>query len=129
MRIGLSTWRSLSRFAIDQSLTGFFRTFKIPRSPKYHQWLTPKEFNRRFGPRDADVDGVVDWLRGEQFSVDMVNRPEHYVRFHGTVSQAERTFSVSIETFGSGQVFANTSDQVIPVRFASVRIGGRPPSE
>ena len=26
-----------------------------PNSPQYHHWLTPSQFNQRFGPTDADV--------------------------------------------------------------------------
>jgi subtilase family serine protease len=89
-------------------------------SPEYHHWLTPSEFNKRFGPRAADVKAAADWLRAEQFSVEEVNLPERYVRFSGTVAQAERTFAVSIATFGTGEVFANVGDPLIPARFAGV---------
>ncbi len=94
-----------------------------PTSPQFHNWLSPAEFNRRFGPRDADVTAVVDWLGTEGFTGISVNRAGHSVSFSGTVAQAERTFTVSIATFGKGQVFANTNDPVIPARFADVITG------
>src|SRR5262245_58104947 len=27
-------------------------------SPNYHQWLTPEDFGKRFGPSDADIQSV-----------------------------------------------------------------------
>jgi subtilase family serine protease len=94
-----------------------------PTSPQFHHWLSPAEFNRRFGPRDADVAAVVDWLRTEGFNGISVNRAGRSVSFSGTVAQAERTFTVSIATFGKSQVFANINDPVIPARFAEVIAG------
>jgi len=32
-------------------------------SPTFHQWLTPEQFGAQFGPADADIQAVTDWLR------------------------------------------------------------------
>jgi len=94
-----------------------------PRSPEFHHWLTPKEFNQRFGPREADINLVVDWLRREGFGSVSLRKDERYVSFTGTVAQAEHSFSVSISTFGHGRVFANVNDPLIPTRFRAI-VGG-----
>ena len=31
-------------------------------SPNYHQWLTPEQFGKQFGPTDADIQTVTTWL-------------------------------------------------------------------
>src|SRR5580658_1672762 len=33
-----------------------------PTSSRYHQWLTPEEYDEQFGPTDADVAEVSQWL-------------------------------------------------------------------
>ena len=44
------------------SLESLLDAQQNPASPQYHQWLTPEEFGARFGPADADVQKVTDWL-------------------------------------------------------------------
>jgi pseudomonalisin len=106
-----------------QQLNQVLSDLQDPASPQFHHWLTPAEFNRRFGPRDADVSAVIDWLRAEGFTVNSVNRAERFVSFGATVAQAEHSFAVSIATFGNGQLFANVNDPAIPARFADTIAG------
>src|SRR5579859_547966 len=43
-------------------------------SPNYRAWLTPEEFGQRFGPVDADVKAVTDWLGAHGFQVRKVSK-------------------------------------------------------
>src|SRR6266571_5278582 len=36
-------------------------------SPNFHQWLTPDQFGKQFGPADADVQAITDWLTRQGF--------------------------------------------------------------
>ncbi|HET7893673.1 MAG TPA: protease pro-enzyme activation domain-containing protein, partial [Candidatus Sulfotelmatobacter sp.] len=38
-------------------------------SPNYHQWLTPEQFGKKFGPTDADIQTVTTWLQSHGFTV------------------------------------------------------------
>ena len=40
-------------------------------SPLYHRWLTPDEFNDRFGPTADDLAMVEGWLTKSGFSVQL----------------------------------------------------------
>src|SRR5215469_10577372 len=40
-----------------------------PASPLYNRWLTPAEFNDRFGPAAEDVAKVEAWLASSGFSL------------------------------------------------------------
>src|SRR6266404_5964081 len=31
-------------------------------SPNFHKWLTPQDFGKLYGPADADIQTVTDWL-------------------------------------------------------------------
>src|SRR5271167_3655126 len=53
------------RADLDQLL----RDQQDPSSPRYHQWLTPQEFNARFGPSQAQADAVSNWLARQGFLV------------------------------------------------------------
>jgi len=89
-----------------------------PSSPNYRRWLATGEYDRRFGPRQSDIDAVADWLKSEGFTVESAS--DGSIKFAGTVAQAQRTFSVRIARFGDGSAYANVSDPSIPARFAGV---------
>src|SRR5213592_4647022 len=36
-------------------------------SPGYHQWLSPEDFGKQFGPSDSDLQSVTDWLTSQGF--------------------------------------------------------------
>ena len=41
-------------------------------SPNYHQWLTPDQFGALYGPADADVEAVQQWLVSQGFQIEKV---------------------------------------------------------
>jgi kumamolisin len=88
-----------------------------PKSPRYHHWLTPKEFTDRFGPRPSDVKAVSGWLRSKGFHVTETSLGKRSIRFSGSVSVAGRAFSTDIATFGDGKLYGPTKDPMIPARF------------
>ena len=108
------------RFALrnKKALETLLAQQQNPKSPNYHQWLTGDEFTKRFGPSPAQVKAVSDWLKGEGFSV--TKSSANGVEFTGPAAQAQRTFAVRIAKFGDGSVYANTTDPIIPKRFAGV---------
>ena len=89
-----------------------------PNSPQYHHWLTPNEFHARFGPSPNDVGAVVEWLRSEGLSADGADGRS--VRLTAAVAQVERIFGVAIVASADGRLYGNTSDPLIPARFAGV---------
>src|SRR5579872_1898397 len=87
-------------------------------SARYHKWLKTGEFQRRFGPSGAEVKALESWLIGEGFTI--ASRGAGFLEFSGTVAQTEHTFEVRIARFGDGSTFSNTTDPVIPARFANL---------
>src|SRR5271170_3976968 len=78
-----------------------------PSSPRYHKWLTPAEFAKRFGPADKQIDEVRDWLEGEGLKIVSVNRIARSIRAKGDAETAERAFSTTLVS--DGVSFANTT--------------------
>jgi len=93
-----------------------------PSSSSFHQWLTPKEFGRRFGVEDSDVEVVKAWLETKGLTVNKVNSSKTLIDFSGTVGQVGSAFHTELHTYvREGITFhANNKDPEIPVALAPV---------
>lgn len=65
-----------------------------PASPQYQRWLTPEEFNARFGPDLATVATVTRELRARGLEVLSVHT--HGFHVAGTVGAVERAFGTEL---------------------------------
>ncbi len=97
------------------ALTQLLADQQNPASSHYHQWLTPEEFSRRFGPTEKQVADVTDWLKEEGFEVTAVNRLARTIQAKADAGTAERAFSTTLMSDGAS--FANTTDPAIPAQF------------
>ncbi len=75
---------------LDQLLV----SLHTPGSANYHKWLTPQQFNARFGPRTADVARVTEALK--RYGLNVTRTHSHGVHVEGTVSNVENAFATSI---------------------------------
>lgn len=89
-----------------------------PASPDYHRWLTPDEFTSRFGPTDADLARVKDWLSKKGFTVKSADASTREVSFIGTAAQAQNAFAVKIAATADGRLYSNTADPAVPAELA-----------
>jgi subtilase family serine protease len=87
-----------------------------PSSPSYHQWLTPQQFNARFGPTQADADAVAQWLRSSGFTVKKIDLAQHSVVADANADVVSRALDVAIVS--NGTTFANTTEPAVPVALA-----------
>ncbi len=92
-----------------------------PSSSRYHRWLSPTEFNQRFGPTSAQIEAVVQWLKNQGLQVGSINRLGRTIDATANVTQAEAAFATTIVT--SGANFGNTSDPSVPAEFNGVISG------
>ena len=99
-----------------------------PGSPSYHHWLTPEEIGSRFGPANADVDGVVGWLGNSGFRVSRVSKARGLVEFSGTVGQVNAAFHTQIHQYLVNGVLhhANATELQIPQALAGIVKGLSP---
>lgn len=91
-------------------------------SSSYHAWLTPEQFGAQFGPSDADMQKVTDWLSRQGFQISKVSKGRTTIEFSGTVSQVRNAFHTEIRKFAVNgkEHFANISDPAIPEALAPV---------
>src|SRR5258708_1584853 len=91
-------------------------------SASYHAWLTPTQFGKEFGPSDADVQAVTDWLTRQGFQVAKVAAGRGAIEFNGTVAQVRNAFHTEIHKFSVNgeEHLANVSEPAIPAALAPV---------
>ncbi|HEY0309325.1 MAG TPA: protease pro-enzyme activation domain-containing protein [Acidobacteriaceae bacterium] len=78
------------------TLTQLLQDQQNPASARYHQWLTPEQFGAQFGLAPEDLQKVSNWLASQGFAVTQIARGGIFVRFSGTVAQANRAFHTQI---------------------------------
>lgn len=93
-----------------------------PKSPSYHQWLTPEQFGARFGLSSGDLAKVSAWLTSQGFTITSVARSSTFITFTGTVAQAQNAFGATIHSlsYNGEQHISNITDPVLPSAVASV---------
>jgi hypothetical protein len=94
-------------------------------SPNFQHWLTPQEFGRRFGPADADIQTVTDWLGSQGFTGIKVAPGRNVIEFSGSAGQVRNTFQTDIHKFmvkGEARQ-SNISDPQIPEALTPVVAG------
>jgi hypothetical protein len=91
-------------------------------SASYHAWLTPAQFGQQFGPSDADVQAVTDWLTKQGFQVAKVAAGRTAIEFNGTMAQVRNAFHTEIHKFSVNgeEHIANVSEPAIPAALAPV---------
>jgi subtilase family serine protease len=98
---------------------------QVKSSPRYHQWLTPAQFGQQFGPADADIQAVTDWLSAQGFQVAKVSSGRTVIEFSGTAGLVRQVLGTEIHRFrvNGEDYWANTSDPQIPAALAPVVAG------
>src|SRR5208283_5152435 len=98
---------------------------QIESSPNYHMWLTPEQFGQQFGPVDADIQAVTDWLGSQGFQVSRVAAGRTVIEFTGTAGAVSQAFHTEIHKFAVNgeEHWANASDPQIPAALAPVVAG------
>ncbi|PYT57800.1 MAG: hypothetical protein DMG35_19630, partial [Acidobacteria bacterium] len=94
-------------------------------SPNYHAWLTPDQFGKQFGPADADVQAVTQWLAAHGFTEIKVGAGRNVIEFSGNVANVRNAFHTEIHRYlvNGEEHVANASDPQIPAALALVVAG------
>jgi len=85
--------------AQEQALDLLLAQQQIPRSPKYHKWLTPAQFGSQFGLSQNDLNKITGWLKSEGFAIQSVSASRNSIVFSGTAGQVEGAFGTEIHNY------------------------------
>jgi len=111
IELGLTNQEALDQLLRDQ---------QDPSSPRYHQWLTPKEFAARFGPTSSSFVAVRQWLKSQGFTITGGDIEDRSINFSGTAGQVVDAFGTAIVGSDDGRWYGNRSDPAVPARFEGV---------
>src|SRR5260370_11029635 len=91
-------------------------------SANYHKWLMPEEFGKQFGPADADIQAVTDWLTSHGFQVSKVSKGRTVIEFSGNAGQVRNAFHTELHRFNARgeQHVANVNHPEIPAALTPV---------
>ena len=94
-------------------------------SPNYHVWFTPEQFGQQFGPADADIQAVTDWLTSQGFQVNRVAAGRTVIEFSGTAGTVRQALHTEIHKYvvNGEEHWANASDPQIPAALTPVVAG------
>jgi hypothetical protein len=84
----------------EAALEEFMARQLDPKSPDFHHWLEPADFGRIYGPSEADVAAVTNWLQNQDFTVDKVSNGRVFIEFSGTAAPSVTLGAKSL-TFAS----------------------------
>jgi subtilase family serine protease len=98
-----------------------------PKSPKYHQWITPEQWADRYGLSQNDVAKISAWLKLQGFAVGNVARGRNWITFSGTAAQVEAAFGTEIHRYKvDGEMhIANAHAPKVPALLAGIVTGIR----
>jgi hypothetical protein len=112
----------------EAGLRQFLRTVHTPGNAGYHQWITPEQFGRQFGPSDADVQIATSWLASHGFTVAGVSKGKRLIEFSGTAGRLRETLHTQIHQYNvQNEIhYANANDIAIPQALAALVYGLSP---
>jgi len=109
----------------EATLQQFMADQQTKDSPNFHKWLTPDQFGKQFGPADADIQTITDWLTRQGFHDLKVAAGRAVIEFSGNVGQVRNAFHTEIHRFNvDGETRqANLTDPQIPAALTPVVAG------
>jgi subtilase family serine protease len=105
----------------ERALQQLLTAQQDPKSPHYHQWLTPAQYGQRFGASDATLAAVTGWLKSNGFSVGQTPPGRGHLPFFGSKAQVEGALHTALHLFSvAGEPhYANLSAPLIPASLAT----------
>jgi hypothetical protein len=112
----------------QEALESFIQAAHTPGNPAFHQWLTPDDFGRLYGPADSDVAAVTAWLESHGLTINRIHPGRMALEFSGTAGQLRQAFQTGIHRYRiNGEThLANASAPSVPAALAPVIAGLKP---
>ncbi|MGA2074447.1 MAG: protease pro-enzyme activation domain-containing protein [Terriglobia bacterium] len=109
----------------ETALRKFLDAQQTKSSANYHMWLTPEQFGQQFGPADADIQAVTNWLTSQGFQINRVAAGRTVIEFSGTAGAVRQALHTEIHKYvvNGEEHWANAGDPQIPAALAPVVAG------
>ncbi|HEX5339895.1 MAG TPA: S53 family peptidase [Gammaproteobacteria bacterium] len=99
------------------ALASFLRDVQNPYSQQYHHFLTPQQFTEQYGPTQAQVDAVVQFLNRSGIRVKDVSSNRLLIHARGQSSVIEQAMNVVINDYTSADgatFYASATNPTLP---------------
>jgi hypothetical protein len=83
----------------QSELTSLLDRINDPSSPDHRHFLTVAQFTEQFGPTEQDYQAVVDFAKGNGFTVTDTPANRMLVDINGSVAQIEKAFHVAMTVY------------------------------
>jgi subtilase family serine protease len=97
-----------------------------PKSPLFHQWLTPDQLGAQYGVAPEDRAVLTHWLESHGFTVNVDYRNGFVIDFSGNAGQVREAFHTEVHKLvlpNGEQHLSNVRDPEIPAALAPVVAG------
>jgi subtilase family serine protease len=104
-----------------QGMDAYAAAVSTPGTQEFGKYLTPQQFNQRFGATRQQVESVTSWLSDAGLTVDRAGSNSHYVHVTGNIDDATKAFGTDFHNYATdGTVYrAPTHDATVPASIAS----------
>lgn len=82
-----------------EALTNLLAQIYDPANPSYRHYLTPEEFDARFGPTEADYQAVIAFAMNSGFTVTAQHPNRMLLEVSAAVADVERALQVTLRTY------------------------------
>ncbi len=110
------------------ALTNLIEQLYDPASPLYHHYLTPEEFDGRFGPTEQDYQAVIAWATSSGFTITARHPNRMLLEVSASVTDIERSLQVTMRTYAhpteSRTFFAPDTEPSVEAGIPISYIGG-----
>lgn len=80
-------------------LTNFLERLYDPSSPDYHHYLTPEQFNARFGPTAQEYQTVLQFAKSNGFDIVKTRDSRMLLDVQGKVADVEKAFHLRLRNY------------------------------
>ena len=111
-----------------EDLTALIGQLSDPTSTNYHRWLTPEQFNQRFGPTAEEYQAVLEFARtnGLQITGRWTNRM--LVDVEAPVGNIQKAFQIKLHQYAHPteprQFYAPDADPVVDTNIPLLHVRG-----
>jgi subtilase family serine protease len=93
-----------------------------PNSPRYHQWLTPKQIGEQYGATQHDLDALSAWLTAQGMTLTGIAPSRIFVRATASAGVVGNAFKTQFRTYSVGDKsrFSVATEPSIPAAFSSI---------
>ncbi len=92
------------------------------KSPLFHQFLSPEQWNARFSPSAQDEQSVVDWARSQGLTITQRYSNRLLVDVEAPSGVIEKALNIQINNYriGTNTFFSNDRDPAIPTSLTNI---------